>query len=122
MHQVTKLHYHRQSKILDVHFADGLCASFSPEFLRVLSPSAEVRGHGKPRLVSHKKQVAISQILAVGLYAAKIVFDDGHNSGIYSWPYLRELHQNREALWQDYLNRLAAANSNREASLNIKQL
>ncbi|HCU64890.1 MAG TPA: hypothetical protein DF774_03935 [Rheinheimera sp.] len=122
MHQVTKLHYHRQSKILDVHFDDGLCASFSPEFLRVLSPSAEVRGHGKPRLVSHKKQVAISQILAVGLYAAKIVFDDGHNSGIYSWPYLRELHQNREALWQDYLNRLAAANSNREASLNIRQL
>lgn len=122
MHQVTKLHYHRLSKLLDVHFDDGLCASFSPEFLRVLSPSAEVRGHGKPRLVSHKKQVAISQILAVGLYAAKIVFDDGHDSGIYSWPYLRELHQNREALWQDYLNRLAAANSNREASLNIRQL
>lgn len=122
MFQVTKLHYHQQSKILDVYFDDGLCASFSPEFLRVLSPSAEVRGHGKPKLVSHKRDVAVSQILPVGLYAAKIVFDDGHNSGIYSWPYLRDLHQNREALWQDYLARLAAANSNREASLNFKQL
>ncbi|WP_306519683.1 gamma-butyrobetaine hydroxylase-like domain-containing protein [Rheinheimera sp.] len=122
MHQVTKLHYHQQAKMLDVHFDDGLCAVFSAEFLRVLSPSAEVRGHGKLRLVSHKKQVAISQILPVGLYAAKIVFDDGHNSGIYSWPYLRDLHQNHEVLWQDYLTRLAAANSNREASLNFKQL
>lgn len=122
MFQVTKLHYHQKSKVLDVYFDDGLCASFSPEFLRVLSPSAEVRGHGKPRLVSHKKQVAISQILPVGLYAAKIVFDDGHNSGIYSWPYLRDLHQNRDTLWQDYLARLAAANSNREANLSFKQL
>jgi DUF971 family protein len=81
-----------------------------------------VRGHGKPKLVSHKRDVAIRHIQAVGLYAAKIVFDDGHNSGIYSWPYLRDLHQNREALWQDYLARLAAANSNREASLSFKQL
>lgn len=122
MHQVTKLHYHRQSKILDVYFDDDVCARFSAEFLRVLSPSAEVRGHGKPRLVSHKKQVGIEQIMPVGLYAAKIVFDDGHNTGIYSWPYFRQLHQNRDSLWQDYLNRLAAANSNREASLNFRQL
>ena len=122
MFQVIKLHYHQQSKVLDVYFDDGLCASFSPEFLRVLSPSAEVRGHGKPSLVSHKKQVAISQILAVGLYAAKIVFDDGHNSGIYSWPYLRQLHENRDTLWQDYLDRLQAANSNREPNLSFKQL
>ena len=122
MFQVTKLHYHQVSNQLDVYFDDGVCASFSPEFLRVLSPSAEVRGHGKPKLVSHKRDVAIRHIQAVGLYAVKIVFDDGHNSGIYSWPYLRNLHQNREALWQDYLARLAAANSNREASLSFKQL
>ncbi len=122
MHQVSRLHYHQQSKVLDVLFSDGLLASFSAEMLRVLSPSAEVRGHGKPNLVSHKRDVAITQILPVGLYAAKLVFDDGHNSGIYSWPYLRQLHDNRDALWQDYLQRLAAANSNRETQLNFRQL
>ena len=122
MHQVTKLHYHRQSKVLDVLFNDDVTASFSAEMLRVLSPSAEVRGHGKPILVSHKREVGISQILPVGLYAAKLVFDDGHNSGIYSWPYLRQLHQNRDELWQDYLKRLEDANSNRDTTLNFRQL
>lgn len=122
MHQVSRLHYHQQSKVLDVLFSDGLLASFSAEMLRVLSPSAEVRGHGKPNLVSHKRDVAITQILPVGLYAAKLVFDDGHNSGIYSWHYLRQLHDNRASLWQDYLQRLAAANSNRETQLNFRQL
>jgi DUF971 family protein len=122
MHQVSRLHYHQQAKMLDVLFNDGLLASFSAEMLRVLSPSAEVRGHGKPNLVSHKRDVAIKQILPVGLYAAKLVFDDGHNSGIYSWPYLRHLHDNRESLWQDYLQRLAAANSYRETQLNFRQL
>lgn len=122
MHQVSRLHYHQRAKVLDVLFSDGLLASFSAEMLRVLSPSAEVRGHGKPNLVSHKRDVAITQILPVGLYAAKLVFDDGHNSGIYSWPYLRHLHDNRESLWQDYLQRLADANSNRETQLNFRQL
>jgi DUF971 family protein len=122
MHQVSRLHYHQRAKMLDVLFNDGLLASFSAEMLRVLSPSAEVRGHGKPNLVSHKRDVAIKQILPVGLYAAKLVFDDGHNSGIYSWPYLRHLHDNRELLWQDYLQRLAAANSYRETQLNFRQL
>jgi len=122
MYQVSRLHYHQQSKVLDVLFSDGLLASFSAEMLRVLSPSAEVRGHGKPNLVSHKRDVAITQILPVGLYAAKLVFDDGHNSGIYSWHYLRQLHDNRTSLWQDYLQRLADANSNRETQLNFRQL
>lgn len=122
MHQVTQLHYHRQSKVLDVRFHDAVAASFSAEMLRVLSPSAEVRGHGKPQLVSHKRDVGISQMLPVGLYAVKLVFDDGHNSGIYSWHYLRQLHDQREQLWQDYLSRLAAANSNRDTTLNFRQL
>ncbi len=122
MHQVTQLHYHRQSKVLDVRFHDEVAASFSAEMLRVLSPSAEVRGHGKPQLVSHKRDVGISQMLPVGLYAVKLVFDDGHNSGIYSWHYLRQLHDQREQLWQDYLSRLAAANSNRDTTLNFRQL
>lgn len=122
MHQVTKLHYHQKSKLLDVLFQDDVSASFSAEMLRVLSPSAEVRGHGQPVLVSHKRDVGILQILPVGLYAVKLVFDDGHNTGIYSWPYLRQLHENRQTLWQDYLNRLQAANSNREPRLSFKQL
>jgi DUF971 family protein len=122
MHQVTRLHYHQRSKILDVLFSDGVMASLSAEMLRVLSPSAEVRGHGKPQLVSHKRDVAITKILPVGLYAAKLVFDDGHQTGIYSWQYLRQLHEQRDSLWQDYLARLAAANSNRESVLSFRQL
>jgi DUF971 family protein len=122
MHQVTRLHYHQRAKILDVLFSDGVMATLSAEMLRVLSPSAEVRGHGKPTLVSHKRDVAITQILPVGLYAAKLVFDDGHQTGIYSWQYLRQLHEQRESLWQDYLDRLAAANSNRESQLSFRQL
>jgi len=122
MHQVTKLHYHQRSKVLDVLFSDHVSASFTAEMLRVFSPSAEVRGHGKPVLVSHKRDVGITKILAVGLYAVKLVFDDGHSTGIYSWPYLRQLHEQRETLWQDYLQRLQAANSNREPTLSFKQL
>lgn len=120
MHQVTRLHYHRQSKLLDVLFSDGLQATFSAEMLRVLSPSAEVRGHGKPVLVANKRDVGISNILPVGLYAAKIVFDDGHNSGLYSWHYFRQLHDNHESMWQDYLARLQQANAVRETKLDIR--
>ncbi len=122
MHQVTKLHYHQRAKQLDVYFSDGVMATLSAEMLRVLSPSAEVRGHGKPQLVSHKRDVTITQILPVGLYAAKLVFDDGHQTGIYSWQYLRQLHEQRDSLWQAYLDRLAAANSNRESLLSFRQL
>lgn len=122
MHQVTKLHYHQKSKRLDVLFSDEVSASFSAEMLRVLSPSAEVRGHGQPVLVSHKRDVGIQRILPVGLYAVKLVFDDGHQTGIYSWPYFRQLHEHRDVLWQDYLNRLQAANSNREPTLHFRQL
>ena len=96
--QVSVLHYHRFSKMLDVKFSDGQVFHFSAEFLRVFSPSAEVRGHGKPQLVSHKKAVAISQIVPVGQYAVKLVFDDGHDSGIYSWSYLKQLAEQQQAL------------------------
>jgi DUF971 family protein len=120
MHQVTRLHYHKQRKLLDVQFSDGLQATFSAEMLRVLSPSAEVRGHGKPVLVANKRDVGISNILPVGLYAAKIVFDDGHDSGLYSWHYFRQLHDNRESMWQDYLQRLQEANAVRDTKLTIQ--
>ena len=120
--QVSVLHYHRVSKMLDVKFSDDQLFSFSAEFLRVFSPSAEVRGHGKPVLVSHKKTVAISQIVPVGQYAVKLVFDDGHQTGLYSWAYLAKLGAEQNELWADYLQRLKQANSNREIQLTIKQL
>ena len=120
MQQVQKLHYHQQRKLLDVLFSDGVTAQFSAEFLRVLSPSAEVRGHGTPRLVANKRDVRIEQMLPVGQYAVKLVFDDGHDSGIYSWSYLRQLHDNADNLWQDYLQRLAQANAVRDEKLPIK--
>ena len=120
--QVSVLHYHRLSKMLDVRFADGQLFQLSAEFLRVFSPSAEVRGHGKPQLVSHKKAVAISQIVPVGQYAVKLVFDDGHQTGLYSWAYLAKLGAEQNELWADYLQRLKQANSNREIQLTIKRL
>ena len=88
--QVSVLHYHRQSKKLDVVFADGQQVQFNAEFLRV--------------------------------YAVKLVFDDGHQTGLYSWAYLAQLAAEQEALWVDYLKRLKQANSNRETELMIKQL
>ncbi|MCA1931154.1 DUF971 domain-containing protein [Rheinheimera sp.] len=120
--QVAALHYHRISKLLDVRFNDGQQFQLSAEFLRVFSPSAEVRGHGKPQLVSHKKAVTITQIVPVGLYAVKLVFDDGHQTGLYSWDYLAKLGAQQKELWADYLERLKQANSNREIQLAIKQL
>lgn len=120
--QVTALHYHRISKLLDLRFDDGQQFQLSAEFLRVFSPSAEVRGHGKPQLVSHKKAVAIIQIVPVGQYAVKLVFDDGHQTGLYSWDYLAKLAAEHDELWADYLQRLKQANSNREIQLMIKQL
>jgi DUF971 family protein len=120
--QVSVLHYHRLSKILDVQFSDDQRFSFSAEFLRVFSPSAEVRGHGTPVLVSHKKDVAITQIVPVGQYAVKLVFDDSHQTGLYSWAYLAKLAAEHDQLWADYLQRLKQANSFREAQLSIKQV
>jgi len=117
--QVNSLHYHRHSRLLDVTFSDGTVTGFSAEFLRVFSPSAEVRGHGKPVLVSNKKQVGISKLQPVGHYAVKLVFDDGHDSGIYSWPYLHQLAQQQSTLWQNYLQQLANANANREALIPV---
>lgn len=117
---VSTLHYHRLRRELDVLFSSGDKAIFSAEFLRVFSPSAEVRGHGKPKLVSNKKQVAISKLVPVGHYAVKLVFDDGHDSGIYSWTYLHQLYTNQQGLWQQYLMQLSAANANRDSLIAVK--
>jgi len=99
------------------------CLSF--EFLRVYSPSAEVRGHGVGNEVLQvgKKDVGLMRMEPAGNYALKLVFDDGHDSGLYDWAYLHHLCQERDRLWQEYLDRLAAAGQRREANvINFRAL
>lgn len=104
-----------QRDTLTLVYADAEYA-LDAEFLRVYSPSAEVRGHGRgqERLQTGKRGVLIADLLPAGNYALKIVFSDGHDSGLYDWDYLLHLGQNRAALWQDYLDKLAAASASRE--------
>lgn len=120
--RVKAIKYHKQQRNLEVVFNNDSQALLSAEFLRVYSPSAEVTGHSPDQavLVSNKKDVAISKIEPVGNYAIRIHFDDGHNSGLYSWTYLFEVNQNHEQLWQQYLQRLKAANAQRDAIIPIR--
>ncbi|WP_017508178.1 gamma-butyrobetaine hydroxylase-like domain-containing protein [Vogesella mureinivorans] len=107
---------HAVSRQLEISFDDGARFRLPAEYLRVHSPSAEVRGHGVGNevLQTGKLHVAITGLEPVGHYALKIVFDDGHDSGLYSWAYLYELGVKHDQYWQDYLNRLAAAGASRE--------
>ena len=107
----TDLKFHRRSRELEVRFADGMNARLSAELLRVHSPSAEVKGHaaGEGILVTGKEAVNIASIEPVGLYAVRIVFDDGHNTGLYTWAVLYELCAERDRKWARYLERLAQA-------------
>jgi DUF971 family protein len=107
---------HQQSRLLDITFNDGTAFSLPCEYLRVYSPSAETRGHSPAtaKLEKGKEQVTITQLEPVGNYAVKIHFDDGHNSGLYDWPYLYNLGQHREELWQAYLEKLQAVGYQRE--------
>ncbi len=109
-----RINYHRQARVLDVEFEDHTC-ELPAELLRVYSPSAEVRGHSDAGRVlqTGKKHVGISAIEAVGNYAIRLTFDDGHDSGIYSWDYLLDLDRNRDAYWEAYLAELKAANASR---------
>ncbi len=104
------------SRQLEISFDDGARFRLPAEYLRVYSPSAEVRGHGVGNevLQTGKQHVAITGLEPVGHYALKIIFDDGHDSGLYSWAYLYELGVKHDQYWQDYLNRLAAAGASRE--------
>lgn len=100
----------RQEQILVVKYADGEEFHLPFEYLRVFSPSAEVTGHGGPvLLVVGKESVGIERIEPIGNYAVRIHFDDGHNTGLYSWSYLRRLGVNFEKNWQDYRKRLQKA-------------
>lgn len=113
----SAIHLHRKSGELEIQFSDLPNARLSAEYLRVYSPSAEVRGHGpgQETLQTGKKDVLIEHIEAVGHYAIKLRFSDGHDSGIYSWTYLRDLTVNQDAYWTDYLQRLQEAGARREA-------
>ena len=107
---------HSKSRVLEVGFDDGKVFRLSCEYLRVYSPSAEVRGHGpgQETLQAGKKEVAITAVEPVGNYAVKLVFSDGHDTGLYSWDYLYELGEQEPRLWQQYLERLAVAGLYRE--------
>ena len=100
------------SRELELTYAkQPYCLSF--EFLRVHSPSAEVRGHGRPVLVFAKREVLIEAAEPVGNYGVKFIFDDGHDSGIYTWDLLYQYCQDRDQMWQQYLAQLEAANLDR---------
>ncbi|MAK45243.1 MAG: 1-(5-phosphoribosyl)-5-((5-phosphoribosylamino)methylideneamino)imidazole-4-carboxamide isomerase [Spongiibacter sp.] len=115
---------HKKSRLLELRYADGSHYQLSCEFLRVFSPSAEVRGHGRGQevLQTGKLNVEIRDIIAVGNYAIQLVFDDGHDSGIYSWRYLRELGENHQTLWEGYLAELRAANASRDPDEQVVTL
>ncbi len=107
----TEIRLRRQSRVLEVAFGDAERYVLPFEFLRVHSPSAEVKGHGpgQETLVVGKQAVGIRDLEPVGQYAVRLLFDDGHDSGLYSWKYLRELGRDHGALWQRYLERVAVA-------------
>ena len=113
----TEIKLHQASRVLEIAFADGRAFRFPYEFLRVHSPSAEVRGHGPGQEVLQvgKRDVAIKEVEAVGRYAIRPTFSDGHDTGIYSWEYLYELGLRQDELWQRYLERMDAAGASRDA-------
>jgi len=107
---------HQQSNMLDVTFDDGTRFSMPVEYLRVYSPSAEVRGHGPGQEVLQvgKRNVGVTAIEPIGMYAVKLVFSDGHDTGIYSWEYLHELGRKQDSNWKTYLARLQQAGKTRD--------
>ena len=112
----TEIHLHQVSRVLDVAFDDGKSFSLPCEYLRVFSPSAEVRGHGPGQEVLQvgKRDVNIRAIDPVGVYAVKLVFTDGHDTGIYSWDYLYDLGTHQASNWKSYLARLEQAGKSRD--------
>lgn len=115
--QPTGIRLRRKSALLELTYADGKVYELTAEMLRVFSPSAEVKGHGKGQevLQTGKSNVGLTGIEAMGHYAIRLSFDDGHDSGIFSWDYLYQLATHKEQLWQDYLDKLHAAGASRDA-------
>jgi DUF971 family protein len=113
----TEIKLHQKSQVLEVTYADGKCFRLPAEFLRVHSPSAEVRGHGPGQevLQTGKKDVRINAVDPVGHYAVQLRFSDGHDTGIYSWDLLYDYGERQDKMWQQYLDRLRAAGASRQA-------
>lgn len=120
MTKPVNINLHQKSRVLEIEFDDGKKFEYTCEFLRVHSPSAEVQGHGpgEEKLQVGKEDVNITAIEPVGHYAIKLVFDDNHDSGLYSWQYLYDLGINYEAKWQNYLDRLKAEGIERKTAAN----
>ncbi len=114
--QPTEIRLHQASRALEIAYADGRSFRLPCEFLRVYSPSAEVRGHGPGQevLQTGKKDIAITKIEPVGNYAVQLTFSDGHDTGIYSWDLLYEYGARQDEMWQNYLQRLKEAGASRE--------
>ena len=117
----TEIKLHQKSRVLEIAFEDGKLYTLPFEFLRVYSPSAEVRGHGPGQEVLQvgKKDVEITQVEPVGSYAVQLVFSDGHDSGLYSWGYLYNLGVNQDSMWAHYLERVQQAGASREAATGV---
>ncbi|MBS1190645.1 MAG: hypothetical protein H6R10_2437 [Rhodocyclaceae bacterium] len=118
----TDIKLHKQSRTLELAYESGERFELSCEFLRVFTPSAEARGHGpgQETLQTGKRDVAIEGIEPVGTYAIKLVFSDGHDSGIYSWDLLHNLGVHRDELWQQYLQALEAQGLSRDLDTSTK--
>ena len=117
----TEVTVHQASRVLEITFDDGASFRIAFELMRVYSPSAEVQGHGPGQevLQTGKRDVLISAIQAVGHYAVQPRFSDGHESGIFTWPYLYQLGRDQAALWLQYEERLAAAGRERDAPMPV---
>ncbi len=120
----TGVTLHRKSGELELDYADGESFRLSCEYLRVFSPSAEVRGHSPDQAVlqTGKRGVHITAIKPVGNYALQLVFDDGHDTGLYAWDYLYALCINRDAWWQGYLDQLDRAGASRDPEVQVVKL
>lgn len=121
--QPTEIKLHQKSRILEIAFADGKVFHLPYEFLRVYSPSAAVRGHGRGQevLQTGKRNVEITALKPVGSYAVQPTFSDGHDTGIYSWDLFYRYGEQQDTLWQDYLARLEAAGASRDIDLSLSE-
>ena len=114
--QPVEIKLHQKSRVLEIAFADGSAFRLPCEFLRVFSPSAEVRGHGPGQEVLQvgKKAVEITRVEPVGSYAVQLTFSDGHDTGIYSWELLYDYGRRQDEMWQHYLQRMNEAGASRD--------
>ena len=118
----SAINLHKTSKTLSLTYGPDEVFNLPAEFLRVHSPSAEVQGHGQPILQFGKLGVGLSKVEAAGQYALKLTFDDGHDSGLFTWDYLYQLAIRQESLWNDYLAELHSAGKSRDPAQAVVRL